>query len=108
MSNSEVLTRASAQRMFTVLSERRLRWLGHVKRMSPGRILKDLLYGELVSGKRKTGRPHLRYKDVCQRDMRAASINATGSGKQRIDPPGALLSGRGKNSRGKKDGGDCR
>ena len=64
--------------------------------MSPGRILKDLLYGELVSGKRKTGRPHLRYKDVCQRDMRAASINATGSGKQRIDPPGALLSGRGK------------
>ena len=75
--NSEVLTRASAQSMFAVLSERRLRWLGHVRRMSPGRIPKDLLYGELASGKRKTGRPRLRYKDVCMRDMRAARISTS-------------------------------
>ena len=44
-SNSVVLMRAGAPSMFAILSERRLRWLGHVKRMSPGRIPKDLLYG---------------------------------------------------------------
>ena len=77
MPNREVLMRANIQSMFSILSERRLRWLGHVKRMSQGRIPKDLLYGELASGKRKTGRPRLRFKDVCQRDMKAARINTS-------------------------------
>ena len=75
--NTEVLMRANIQSMFSILSERRLRWLGHVKRMSPGRIPKDLLYGELASGKRRTGRPRLRFKDVCQRDMKAARIRTS-------------------------------
>ena len=75
--NTEVLMRANTQSMFSILSERRLRWLGHVKRMSPGRIPKDLLYGELALGKRKTGRPCLRFKDVCQRDMKAARIRTS-------------------------------
>ena len=75
VSNSVVLMRAGAPSMFAILSERRLRWLGHVKRMSPGRIPKDLLYGELAAGKRKTGRPCLRFKDVCQMDMAEAKIS---------------------------------
>ena len=45
--------------------------LGHVCRMEDGRIPKDILYGELATGQRNTGRPHLRFKDVCKRDMRA-------------------------------------
>lgn len=44
--------------------------------MEDGRIPKDILYGELASGKRSVGRPQLRYKDVCKRDMKALNINS--------------------------------
>ena len=43
--------------------------------MEDGRIPKDILYGELALGRRTTGRPHLRYKDVCARDMKAVGID---------------------------------
>ena len=49
--------------------------MGHVCRMEDGRILKDILYGKLASGRRSKGRPQLRYKDVCKRDMKALDIN---------------------------------
>ena len=73
--NSTVLERARAPSMFAMLKQRRLRWLGHVCRMADGRIPKDLLYGELVQVKRSVGRPYLRYKDVCKRDMKAMGID---------------------------------
>ena len=43
--------------------------------MEDGRIPKDILYAELALGRRTTGRPHLRYKDVCVRDMKAVDID---------------------------------
>ena len=46
VSNTEVLSRANLASMFTLLRQRRLRWLGHVYRMEDGRIPKDILYGE--------------------------------------------------------------
>ncbi|MCJ8749798.1 hypothetical protein PDJAM_G00180330 [Pangasius djambal] len=55
--------------------QRRLRWLGHVCRMNDRRIPKDILYGELITGTRPTGRPALRYKYVCKRDLKSCSIN---------------------------------
>ena len=61
--------------MYTLLRQRILRWLGHVRRMEDGRIPKDNLYGELALGRRTIGRPHLRYKDVCVRDMKAVDID---------------------------------
>ena len=68
--NTEVLERAGLPSIFTLLSQRRLRWLGHVRRMDDGRIPKNLLYGELASGSRSQGRLRLRYKDTCKRDMK--------------------------------------
>ncbi|GAA6071721.1 uncharacterized protein LOC117871822, partial [Tachysurus ichikawai] len=65
--NTEVLERTGMNSMFSILSERRLCCLGHVRRMDPGCIPKDLLYGELAEGARLTGRPRLRYKDVCKK-----------------------------------------
>ena len=43
--------------------------------MKDGRIPKDLSYGVLATGKRPTGRPQLRFKDVCKRDLQALGIN---------------------------------
>lgn len=75
VTNAEVLSRAGLPTLYTLLRQRRLRWLGHVHRMDDGRIPKDILYGELASGRRSTGRPQLRYKDVVKRDMKALDIN---------------------------------
>ena len=73
--NTEVLAKAGIPSVFTLLRQRRLRWLGHVRRMEDGRIPKDILYGQLAAGKRRTGRPQLRYSDACKRDMKALDIN---------------------------------
>ena len=75
VSNTEILSRGNLPSMFTLLRQRRLRWLGHVYRMEDGRIPKDILYGELASGRRSKGRPQLHYEDVCKRDVKALDIN---------------------------------
>ena len=43
--------------------------------MPDGRIPKDVLYGELATGGRSVGRPFLRFKDVCKRDMKFAEMD---------------------------------
>ncbi|XP_047470465.1 uncharacterized protein LOC125026206 [Penaeus chinensis] len=73
--NNKVLACADLPSMYTLLHQRRLRWLGHVHRMDDGHIPKDLLYGELATGKRSRGRPRLCYKFVCKRDLRVCNIN---------------------------------
>ena len=70
--------RASLSTMFTLLRQRRLRWLGHVCRMEDDRIPKDILYGELAPGKRTVGHPQLRIKDLCKCDIKALDINTEG------------------------------
>ena len=75
ITNVEVLRRSHMLSMHSILSERRLRWLGHVSRMNSERIPRALLYGELATGMRKRGRPCLRFKDVCKKDMSLAQID---------------------------------
>ena len=74
ITNSAVLERAGIPSIYTLLRQRRLRWIGHVHRMDEGRIPKQLLYGELAQGKRPVGRPKLRFKDVVKRDMQAIGL----------------------------------
>ena len=74
VTNDDVLSRTGLPSMYTLLRQRRLRWLGPVRRMDDGRTPKYILYGELALGRRTTGRHHLRYKDVCVRDMKAVDI----------------------------------
>ena len=61
--------------MYIILKQKRMRRLGHVSRVKDRRIYEDLLYGELATGKRPTGRPQLRFKDICKRDLKALPIN---------------------------------
>ena len=75
VTNADVLSRAVLPSIYTLLRQRRLRWLSHVRRMEDGRIPKDIIYGELALGRRTTGHPHLRYKYVCVRDMKAVDID---------------------------------
>ena len=75
VTKADVLSRAGLPSMYTLLRQRRLRWLGHVCRMDDGRIPKYILYSELALGRRTTGHPHLRYKDVCVRNMKAVDID---------------------------------
>ena len=75
VTNNDVLAQAGLPSMYALLSQRRLRWLGHVCRMDDGRIPKDVLYGELATGTRPTGRPALRLKDVYKRDLRAGGFH---------------------------------
>ena len=75
MANNAVLKRADIPTMFTLNRQRCMGWLGHVCRMEDGRFPKDLLYGELVTGKRPTGRPQLRYKDICKAERKALGID---------------------------------
>ena len=73
--NITVLEKAKFSSIHALLSQGRLRWLGHTYRMGKGRMPKDFLYGELDRGTRKTGCPFLRFKDVCKRDMKSAAID---------------------------------
>ena len=49
LTSNALLERASIPTMFTLLKQRRIRWLGHVYRMEDGHTPKDLLYVELVT-----------------------------------------------------------
>ncbi len=73
--NTEVLERTHSTSTFAMLSQHRLRRLSHVHRMDSSWLPRAILYGELSSGSRPTGRPYLRFKDVCRRDMRQAGID---------------------------------
>ena len=75
ITNEEVLRRTGLTTMYTTLSQRRLRCLGHMLKMSNEHIPKALLHNELVIGKRDVGRPRLRYKDVCKRDLKSLNID---------------------------------
>ena len=48
--------------------------LGHILRVGDERILKSMVYIELVDCGRKRGRPTLRYKDVCKRDLKSLNV----------------------------------
>lgn len=75
ITNTEVLKRADLPSIMGTLSIRRLRWLGHVRRMDSSRIPKQVLFGELSEGRRHRGRPMLRYKDVCKTSMKDFCIS---------------------------------
>ena len=72
---SDILGRARIRSMYSLLSQRRLRWLGHVRRMEDGRLPKYILYRQLTSGARPVGGPAHIFKDAYKRDMKVCDIS---------------------------------
>ena len=51
------------------IKEKRLKWYDHVRRMKEEHIVRRMLDVD-IPGKRRRGRPNLRWKDACKRDIR--------------------------------------
>jgi hypothetical protein len=63
ITNTEIFKKTKIPSLLATLTKRRLRWLGHIRRMTNNRIPKQVFFGELSEGKRARGRPKLRFKD---------------------------------------------
>ena len=57
---SKILARTKVPSMFALLSQHRLRWLGHTHHMDTNRVPRNLLYGQLATGSRPLGWAMLR------------------------------------------------
>ena len=74
VTNKEILERTELPSMEDLLIRKNLRWTGHLMRMSPDRLPKQVLYSQLSSGQRKRGRPPLRFKDTIKRNLKLRYI----------------------------------
>ena len=73
ISNVEILKRASLMSIDTYMARRRLRWIGHVSRMSWGRAPRKLLSSWVYQG-RPRGRPCMRWAESIEIDLKLAGI----------------------------------
>lgn len=62
VANLKALDQAEVISIEAMILQSQLRWVGHVIRMDDHRLLKQLLKGELSSGKRNKGRPRKRLR----------------------------------------------
>ena len=69
-SDKDILERTGLPSMEDLLIRKNLRWTGHLMRMSPDRLPKQVFYSQLSSGHRKRGRPRLRFKDTIKRNLK--------------------------------------
>ena len=90
VSNEEVLSRAGIKKIETFISAARLRWFGHVSRMSESRIPKFLLNWTPNYGKRSRGRPRKCWKSCILED----AANFTGAKNINIEAVNTLAADR--------------
>ena len=74
VTNKEILERTGLPSMEDLLIRKNLWWTGHLMRMSPDRLPKQVLYSQLSSGQRNRGRPRLRFKDTIKRNLKLRDI----------------------------------
>ena len=70
----KILERTGLPCMEDLLIRKNLWWTGHFMRMSPDRLPKQILYSQLSSGHRKRGRPHPRFKNIINRNLKLRDI----------------------------------
>ena len=74
VTNKDILERRGLPSMEDLLIRKNLQWTGHLMRMSPDKLPKQILYSQLSSGHRKRGRPRLRFKDTIKRNLKLRDI----------------------------------
>ena len=75
VTNKDIFEQTGLSSTEDLLISKNLRWTGHLMRMSPDRLPKQILYSQLSSGHRKSGRPRLRFKDTIKRNLKLRDIN---------------------------------
>ncbi|XP_037296657.1 uncharacterized protein LOC119189933 [Manduca sexta] len=85
VTNESVLSTAQLPSIIALLRQRRLRWLGHVHRMAPNRLPRQILLAEVAHAKRPVGRPILRFKDSVKRDMVSFNMDPTKWEEEAVD-----------------------
>ncbi|KAK2171265.1 hypothetical protein NP493_1083g00018 [Ridgeia piscesae] len=74
VTNKEILEGTGLPYMEDLLNRKNLRWTGHLMRMSPDRLQKQVLHSQLSFGHRKRGRPRLRFKDTIKINLKPRYI----------------------------------
>ncbi|KAK2165256.1 hypothetical protein NP493_1376g01007 [Ridgeia piscesae] len=67
VTNKDILEQTGLPSMEELLIKKNLLWTGHLMRMSPDRLSKQILHSQLSSGHKRRGRPRLRFKDTIKR-----------------------------------------
>jgi hypothetical protein len=67
--NKELMALYQELDIVAEIKKARLRWLGHVERMSEDRVIKKL-YKSKPEGRRSVGRPKMRWLDYMEEDLR--------------------------------------
>jgi hypothetical protein len=73
------------------IKKARLRWMGHVERMSEDRVIKKL-YMSKPGGRRSVGRPKMRWLDDVEEDLRKMRIGGWRGRARRRDELKSVLS----------------
>ncbi|KAK0142398.1 Craniofacial development protein 2 [Merluccius polli] len=72
--NTSVLEEACVSTITAIIAQFQLRWTGHVIRMPDSRLPKQVLYSQLVQGKRAPGGQKRRYKDNIKDNLKKCHI----------------------------------
>ena len=75
VTNEEVRKRTGMGNLLNILRRNRLRWLGHVHRMSSNRLPKQVLQWSPREGKKRKGRPRKNWKTTITDDLKSLEMS---------------------------------
>ena len=73
--HTDIRARANIDTVETMVRKRRLRWLGHVARMDPERIPRQLLVCKFETGRRTVGGQKMRWADAVTKDLKRCKLD---------------------------------
>ena len=79
--DTEVRRRAGLPTVDTLIRQRRLRWLGHIMRMEPERLPRQLLACRPAGGSRRAGGQKLRWAEIVARDLKECGAGSDWRGR---------------------------